>query len=375
MLTGSDRRPGGPPGAAEVIRTGHSERYEIITDEMLVAGARDEQHLRIARDLGLRSAMVVPLAARGRNFGALSLFRTTGARSYQSADLEVAEDLGRRAGLAIDNAILYGRAQDAASQLQRAVLPTELAALTGEQIATYCRAGGDADVGGDFYDAVPLGSGRTALIIGDVMGHGIEAAAAMAQMRAAIRAYLSIDPSPIAVVSNLDQMFTRLAIGQLVSLVYAIYDARTRELRVLNAGHYPPLLIDRKGASRFLSTEPQLPIGVGGDVRSDDLHHLSEGDTLLLYTDGLIERRGEVIDDGLARLAAAATHLPDTALDEGISNLIAELSENSVDDDVTALALRTRALLTWATPVPPHFRGELPEPAGGEPPTLVCGRR
>jgi GAF domain-containing protein len=332
--------PNAATGAANVIRTGLSEIYPDITDEMLVAGARDDEHLRLARSLNLSSAMSVPLNARGRTLGAITLLRAGPTRRYGPAELAIAEDLGRRAGTAIDNARLYQQTQDVALQLQRAVLPDNLTMIDGWQIAVHYSPGGNAEVGGDFYDAIPLANGRLAIFIGDVVGHGLAAAAAMAQMRAAIRAYLSIDSEPGIVVANLDQMFVRLPISRLVSLVYAILDPETRELTVVNAGHYPPLLVAADGTARLAQCSPQRPLGAGGDVRTATVWPLDKGETVLLYTDGLIERRGEIIDAGLDRLRVNATTLTEERLQSGLAKLIQELHYDEGADDITAVAVR-----------------------------------
>ena len=178
------------------MRTGVGELYSDITDEMLVAAARDEEHLQLSRELNLRSVMIVPLLARGRTLGTITLIRTAPVADFTAADLVAAEDLGRRAGLAIDNARLYEETANVATELQRAVLPDRLGEPDGWDCAAYYRPDGQAEVGGDFYDAVELSDGRVAMFIGDVMGHGIQAAAAMAQMRASVRAFVTVDPDP-----------------------------------------------------------------------------------------------------------------------------------------------------------------------------------
>jgi serine phosphatase RsbU (regulator of sigma subunit) len=337
--------PDSPSGAANVMRTGVSEIYPEITDEMVAAAARDEEHLRLSRELGLSSALIVPLTARGRTLGAITLIYAESGRRYDEADLVVAEELGRRAGLAIDNAMLYSQAQGVAAQLQRAVLPDDLGAVEGWAVAAHCAPGGNAEVGGDFYDAMRLADGRLAVFIGDVMGHGVAAAAAMAQMRASVRAFCSIDPQPGSVVSKLDAMFERMAVAQLVSLVYAVLDASAGTVEFVNAGHYPPLVVAPDGRARFLEATPQRPLGVGGESRTTVSRAMAPGEPVLLYTDGLVERRGETIDLGLRRLADKAYLLAGVSPAEALAKLIAGLhgdSGGAGDDDVTALAVRAR---------------------------------
>jgi GAF domain-containing protein len=332
--------PDAPTGVPNVVRTGVSELYEEITDEMLVAGARDEEHLRLARELRLRSALMVPLNARGRTLGVITLIRAETTRRYSDADLRMAEDLGRRAAVAIDNALLHSETQDVALQLQRAVLPGRLDDVTGWQIATHYSPGGKAEVGGDFFDAVALGDGRLAVFIGDVMGHGLAAAAAMAHMRAAVRAFLSIDPDPACVVARLDEMFERLELTQLVTLAYAVLDPAAGSLGFVNAGHYPPLLVGREGTPHFAETAPRRPLGAGGDDRTATVVPVAAGETVLLYTDGVIERRGEIIDVGLRRLRERAATLARRELSVAVDELMAQLRGDEGDDDVTAVAVR-----------------------------------
>ncbi|MDP9116803.1 MAG: SpoIIE family protein phosphatase [Actinomycetota bacterium] len=307
---------------------------------MLVAGARDEQHLQLSRELDLRSVLVVPLTARGRSLGVITMLRTGSSRVYTPADLAIAEDLGRRAGIAVDNARLHGQTVNVALQLQRAVLPDDLSAIPGWTIATHYSPSDNAEVGGDFYDAILLPNGQLAVYIGDVMGHGLQAAAAMAQMCASIRAFLTIDPAPHAVMSRLDVMFDRLGLTQLVTLFSGCLDAQGGQLSYVNAGHYPPLLVARVGEVRFVESDPQRPLGAGADRRSVTVSVRAGDDSLLLYTDGLVERRGEHIDLGLDQLRRRATGLASGPLEASLEKLVADMRETDGVDDVTAMAVR-----------------------------------
>lgn len=332
--------PDAPTGAPNVIRTGVSEIYEEISDEMLVAGARDSEHLRLARELNLRSAIVVPLRVRDRTLGAITLIRAESDRRYTADDLAVAEDLGRRAAMAIDNAELHSVTRDVARQLQLAVLPDRLDRIPGWEVATHYEPGGRGEIGGDFYDAVPLPGGRIAVFVGDVMGHGIPAAAAMAQLRSSVRALLSIDVSPASVMGRLDKMFELLDIVQLVSIVYAVIDRERGEITVANAGHYPPYLVRRDGQVDVASTRPRRLLGADPDTTVESSFPFAAGDSLLMVTDGLFERRGEHVDVGLDRVRVAASVLAGTDLEDGLARLVAAVQDAESDDDVTALAVR-----------------------------------
>jgi GAF domain-containing protein len=332
--------PDARTGPANVVRTGVSELYPEITDDMLVAGALDEEHLQLTRDLDLRSALVVPLLARGRTLGAITLVRAETPRRYGPEDLAVAEDLGRRAGVAIDNAELHSQTRDVAVQLQRAVLPARLDDIPGWAVATHYSPAARDEVGGDFYDAVALPGGCLGVFIGDVMGHGVAAAAAMGQMRAAVRAYLASDSDPTVVVTRLDGMLGMFPISPLVTLAFLVVDPAREELTVVTAGHYPPLIVNSLGTADFSQVQVGPPLGAGPDDRVSTSSRFPAGSTLLLYTDGLIERRGENIDSGLERLVRCAPTLAGADLSAALAGLVDAMRVDSWDDDITALAVR-----------------------------------
>jgi len=332
--------PDSATGAPNVIRTGVSELYEEINDEMLVAGARDEEHLRLARELHLRSAIVVPLNVHDRTLGAITLIRAETDRRYGPADLAIAEDLGQRAAMAIDNAQLHSQTRDVARQLQLAVLPDRLDDIPGWTVAAHYEPGGRAEIGGDFYDAVPLPDGRIAVFVGDVMGHGVPAAAAMAQLRSSVRAFVSVDPGPAAVIERLDTMFTMLQIPQLVSIVYGVIDRSRGQVTLANAGHYPPFVVRASGAVEAAEGTPRRLLGADPDDCTETDFAFADGDTLLLVTDGLFERRGENVDVGLARVRDAAPALAGPDLAAGLASVVASVYGADGDDDVTALAVR-----------------------------------
>ena len=332
--------PNAPRGAWHVLRTGRPELIPVITDEMLVAGARDEEHMRIAIDLQLRSAIVVPLIAHERVLGVMTWVAAESDRRYAEGDLAFAEDVARRAAVAIDNAELHSETLAAAVRLQQAVLPDTMPEIPGWDVASYYDPSGRTDVGGDFYDAIDLGDGRVVMFVGDVMGRGVEAAAAMAQMRAAVRAYTAVDPDPASVLGKLDRMFAQFPTDQLVTLVYLVVDPGRDEILVANAGHPAPVLLRVDGSAEQLPDADGCPLGVLVQDRIAHTVPMRDGDTVLLFTDGLIERRDEDIDIGQKKVLHALPMLASADLEAALVELVVSLREPSLDDDVAAVAAR-----------------------------------
>jgi GAF domain-containing protein len=330
--------PDSPTGAPNVVRTGMSELYREITDDMLVAGARDEEHLQLARDLNLRSAMVVPLIARERTLGAITIMSAESGRRYGPEDLAVAEELARRAAVAIDNAELFSETRQVALRLQQAVLPESVPVVAGWDIALHYSPSGRTDVGGDFYDVLPQDDGNIAVVVGDVMGRGVVAAAAMAQMRAAIRAYVAVDADPKSLLDRLDLMFEKYRYRQLVTMVYAVINPRSNTIELCSAGHPAPLCVTHDGVVSAVMDDVDPPLGVHSENRRSATVAFAKGATLLLYTDGLIERRTEDIDESLGRLFREAPTL--AGADLNLDVLVEALRDPDRDDDVTALAVR-----------------------------------
>ncbi len=333
--------PDAPTGAWHVMRTGRSQVIAEVTDEMLVAGAVDDEHLRIARDLHLRSALTVPLVARERVLGVMTWVSAESERLYTEADLALAEDLAGRAAVAIDNAELHSETLAAAVQLQHAVLPESLPQVDGWEVAGHYSPAGRTEIGGDFYDAVPLADGRLVLFVGDVMGRGVAAAAAMAQMRSAVRAYTAIDPEPQAVLENLDRMFAQYPTDQLVTLVYLLVDPARDELLVGNAGHPPPVVLRGDGGrTEQLPLAEGPPLGAATRPRTVEVVRFGAGDTVMAFTDGLIERREEEISQGQQRVLEELGSLAVPDLAAALDAVVERLRDPARDDDVAALAAR-----------------------------------
>lgn len=327
-------------GAYHVIRTGVSELIPEITDEMLVAAAQDEEHLGAVRELRLRSALTVPLTVRGNNLGVISWVRGDDGRRFTASDLSFGEDLARRAAVAIDNSHLHSEVREVAIRLQRAVLPAELPPTPGWDAAVCYLPAGRTEVGGDFYDVVPLGDGRVVVFVGDVMGRGVPAAAAMAQMRSAIRTLIAVDPHPQSVMAGLDRLFEQYDLERLVTVAYAVADPARDCVHVINAGHPAPVLRHADGRISDISTEDALILGAGGGNRELVTHPFAASDTLLMFTDGLVERRDESLTDGQQRVHDAAHLLVVPDLTDGLRRLVDTVRDPTRDDDVAVVALR-----------------------------------
>ncbi|GAB3083239.1 GAF domain-containing SpoIIE family protein phosphatase [Pedococcus soli] len=327
-------------GPWQVMRTGRSELIPEITDEMLVAAARDDEHLRIARELALHSAITVPLIARGRTLGVMTWVRAESRVRYDQADVELAEELARRAAVSIDNSDLHSQTSAVAERLQHAVLPRALPVLVGCDAAAHYSPSGRTGVGGDFYDVLSLPDGRVAVFVGDVMGRGVEAAASMAQMRASVRAYVAVDPRPDVVLTKLDMMMAAYGEDQLVTLAYLVADPSRNEIVVANAGHPAPTLLRDGGVVEHLPCADGAPLGIVGPRRRRSTFSFCPGDTIVVFTDGLIERRTEDIDAGRARLEEALSGLRGDDLSSGLDGLVGRVRDDTQDDDVAAVALR-----------------------------------
>lgn len=283
-------------GMARVARTGQPAFYPEIGEDLLRVAARDEEQFRVLQELGLRSGISLPLPARGRVVGVLTLATAESGRIYTRDDLDFAEHLARRAGAAIDNAILYRHQAAASRTLQRSLLPPELPTVPGLAVAARYRPIGVSDVvGGDFYDIFSLPNDHWGVVIGDVCGKGVEAAAFTALVRYTLRTLAERDPQPTAVVSQLNRLVLRHAgPDRFSTLIYACVAPHGggAHVRLSCAGHPPPWLLRAEGtAEEVASFGPAL--GLEPEVKvTEAVLDLQPDDVLLLYTDGLSEARG-----------------------------------------------------------------------------------
>ncbi|MEU2629558.1 SpoIIE family protein phosphatase [Kitasatospora sp. NPDC007106] len=302
------------------------------------------------RALGATSAAVVPLSSAREVTGAITAVRTGAGRPFAEGELALLADIGHRAGVAIDNARLFGEQRDIATAMQHHLL-TELPRGPGMQLAArYQPAPAGSRVGGDWYDAFPLSRGATALVIGDVIGHDLQAAARMAQLRNILRT-LAWDrhEEPAAVVTRLDDAMTSLTDIPMATMVLAYTEKRPNgpwRLRWTSAGHPPPLLLpaagtpSHSGAARYLEAGQGLILGAGGDPeRPNGTEDLPAGSTLLLFTDGLVEAPGTDLDAGLERLRRHAASMAAHPLEEFCDQILRVVPPGSTDD-TALLALR-----------------------------------
>ncbi|MGY1743450.1 MULTISPECIES: PP2C family protein-serine/threonine phosphatase [unclassified Blastococcus] len=318
---------------------------EIATD--LGPDAQPDPEVRAAwRRLDPRSSLFVPLQARGAAFGVLSLINGGDRPPHGPVEIATAVRVARRAALALDNARLYERQLQVAETLQHSLLtpPPQPAGLA---IAVrYRPASSHALVGGDWYDAFEQSDGATLLVIGDVVGHNVEAASAMAQLRSAVRTLAYDRPeSPAGTLVRVDRVLAGLHVGTLATALVARLEASgadgSRTLRWSSAGHLPPLLLQADGGTRLLEATSERMLGTEFPAtRTDHEATVRPGDTVLLCTDGLVEAGRVSIDEGLTRVSAAIADLP--GLDPGAlcDRLLSRLVPDRAEDDVAVLAVR-----------------------------------
>jgi serine phosphatase RsbU (regulator of sigma subunit) len=306
--------------------------------------AVEQRHL--FRATGIHSAAIAPIRSTREVLGALTLGRADKAGDFTTADLSLIEDIARRAAVALDNARLYQRQRKVAETMQNHLLP-QLPRVPGlKMIARYLPAPDASQVGGDWYDAFRLPDGSTALAIGDVVGHDLEAAAGMAQVRNMLRAYAwSRQEPPSRIVERLDEAVTHITNVPMATMIFAHIEEADDghwEVSWTNAGHPPPLLITRDGLTRYLTDGHGILLGTGArEARPDATAALPPGSTLLLYTDGLIEAPGHSLDEGLNRLRQHAAALAHHPLPSFTDQLLSRVRPTDNDDDVALLALRT----------------------------------
>jgi PAS domain S-box-containing protein len=338
-------------GSEEAIAVGRSTLVGEISDEQLARVAQDEDHLAIMRDLGFRSAMIVPLRTRDRSIGAITFLSAESNRQFGEEDLALAEDLANRAAIAVDNARLYGERSYIASTLQQALMPDNLPEIPGVELAArYVAAGEGAEVGGDFYDIYRSSESTWGLAIGDVRGKGPRAAAVTALTRYTLRAASLSETAPSRILATLNEaMLRQRSDDRFCTVAYASIEPSASggvSMRLGVGGHPLPLLVRRDGSVERVG-RPGTLIGLVPDPDIIEVTlELSPGESLVLYTDGVSEARSH--EDGLFGEERLIELVGDCATQDAA--FIAERIEQSVRafrdkgsaDDLAVLVMRVR---------------------------------
>jgi PAS domain S-box-containing protein len=351
--------PSSPSGTYAVARTGTSQIVPEISNEMLTAAARDEDHLSIIRSLGMRSAMIVPMIARGRTLGVITFIAAETGRRYGDDDLLLAEELARRAATSIDNARLYEERSYIARTLQQSLLPPHLPEIVGIELAAHYRPVGEGnDVGGDFYDIFDLYGDSWAVVIGDVCGKGANAAALTALVRYTVRAIATPDKPPSEILRLVNDAILRQRSDNRFSTVVYARVRRTgsgARVELTSGGHPLPLLVRSDGEVEVLG-EPGTLLGVVPDPTLHDVAvDLAPGDTLVLYTDGVTEAGAPhnlLTPEQLAQLAARCRGDGAAEIVACLESAAVEASSGAPHDDIAIVAVRVEPVGSELTP--PH---------------------
>ncbi|MET9453329.1 SpoIIE family protein phosphatase [Streptomyces cinerochromogenes] len=322
------------------VRTRRPVRVAEATRDDLRRIARSSEAAALLESTGVHSYLAVPLLARGEVLGALSLERTGTPAPFDEDDTLLACELAGRAAICIDNARWYQSARNTALTLQRRLLPQLPSRLPGLAIACrYLPAGAASEIGGDWFDAVRLAGDRSALVVGDVMGSGINAAASMGQLRSATRAFAGLDLDPAEVLQQLDRL-TEDVEHTIATCAYCRYDPGRGRCRISLAGHLPPALVRSGRPAQLLDLPSGVPLGVGGTAFETTEFPFRPGDQLALYTDGLVETRCDPIDARLGTLLDVLTATADRDLGETCDRVLEALRPPGGDDDVALLVAR-----------------------------------
>ncbi|MFF8846228.1 SpoIIE family protein phosphatase [Streptomyces sp. NPDC015127] len=334
------------------VAVGVERGHAVLEADLAVSHgwrAQDPERARRILDCGLHSLITVPLRARGVVLGAVSFWRAQ-QNAFEEEDLAFAEELTARAAVAIDNARRYTREHALAVTLQRSLLPRSLPDQSAVEVAhRYLPA--RAGVGGDWFDVIPLPGARVGLVVGDVVGHGLHAAATMGRLRTAVHTFSALDLSPDELIRHLDELVTRIdseeSDGEGITgatCLYAIYDPVAGMCSLARSGHPGPALVHPDGTVEHLQVPGSPPLGLGGGLPFETAEHtLSEGSRLVLYTDGLIEGEHRDIDIGLEMLREALAH-PDRTPEETCKAVLDALLPARPSDDIALLVARTRLL-------------------------------
>ncbi|MFF9496121.1 SpoIIE family protein phosphatase [Streptomyces flaveolus] len=366
------------PGRLDVYPAASPQAQCLVAGHAVVAAVpsgdlerwREWDPVRVGRieEYGIHSMMSVPLQARGTTLGIAVFSRFRRPYAFTHDDVLLAEEVSARAAVCIDNARRYSRERETTLMLQRSLLPRWLPPTAALEAASRYLPAARSGVGGDWFDIIPLSGMRVALVVGDVVGHGIQASATMGRLRTAVRTLADIDLTPEELLTHLDDLVVRLSeesggdgTGEVgATCLYAVYDPVSRQCSLARAGHPQPVLVPPDGPPRQLELPSGPPLGVGGLPFESAELELREGSVLAFYTDGLVTSRDRGADDGqaLLRYALAA---PDGSLDAACDRVLhALLPAGGAADDVALLLARTRGLpagqvATWDIPADPSL--------------------
>nr|WBO82130.1 SpoIIE family protein phosphatase [Streptomyces sp. SBE_14.2] len=329
--------------------------------------AQDLERSAQVVEYGIHSLIAVPLRAGALVLGVVSFWRSEKPQPFDAEELELAEELVARAAVSIDNARRYTREHSMAVTLQRSLLPRSLPEQNALEIA-YRYLPAQAGVGGDWFDVLPLSGARVALVVGDVVGHGLHAAATMGRLRTAVHNFSALDLPPEELLSLLDELVARIDQDEAAeaasapvtgaTCLYAVYDPVTGCCTVARAGHPPPALIHLDGSVEFPDVPAGPPLGLGGLPFETAELDLAEGSRLVLYTDGLVEDREHDIDEGLELLREALERAGGGSPEETCRRVLDARLPDRPGDDIALLVARTRELpadrvAEWEVPSDP----------------------
>ncbi|MFF4803043.1 SpoIIE family protein phosphatase [Streptomyces sp. NPDC001351] len=365
------------PGQLEHYPAGSPQADSLVAGRTIVAsissGALDQwlswhkTRAERVKEYGIHSTMSVPIRARGQTLGVAVLTRFRRPDPFSADDILLAEEITTRAAVCIDNARRFSRERETALALQRSLLPRSLPRTAAVDAASRYLPAARAGVGGDWFDVIPLSGMRVAMVVGDVVGHGIQASATMGRLRTAVRTLADIDLAPDELLTHLDDLVVRLSAeagnegspGEVgATCLYAVYDPVSRRCTLARAGHPPPVLVPPGGVPQQVDLPAGPPLGLGGLPFESAELELREGSVLSFYTDGLIETRDQDVDAGHRMLCDALKTYSDS-LDETCDRVLhALLPSGGALDDVALLLARTRGLpssqvATWHIPADP----------------------
>ncbi|MFG2309171.1 SpoIIE family protein phosphatase [Streptomyces sp. NPDC048566] len=350
-------------GAVDVYPASSPQADSLVAGRPLVAPnaegsveqwlAWDERRRKRVAECGVHAVLSVPIAARGQTLGVAVLSRFRRPEAYTSDDVLLAEEVTARAAVCIDNARRFSRERDTALALQRSLLPQSLPRTAALEAASRYLPAARAGIGGDWFDVIPLSGMRVAMVVGDVIGQGIQASATMGRLRTAVRTLADIDLAPDELLTHLDDLVVRLSseagaegtTGEVgATCLYAVYDPVSRRCTLARAGHPPPVVVPPDGPPRQIEMPPGPALGLGGLPFESVELELAEGTVLALYTDGLLESRERDSEASHRLLCGALTESAQSLEGAAHAILRALLPAGGAPDDVALLLARTHGL-------------------------------